>query len=187
MMTSAVPSARDSGTSRRGFFTSPAVKVMLFQASAENSEPTCATPKATRRPNPPAAAVTAGTNAAQKIRARRDRLRVLHGPRMREIGRERSRIASKEHSQNDERDHSQRLRRGEDVLNQFSQAQSARVQSRQKHNQQQRDQLLQGKADRIFGGEPDGRDDPGGRGNGRRKRRRGIARSATATAAMVPV
>ena len=65
-MTMAVPMASDSGTSRRGFFTSPAVKVMLFQASAENIEPTCATPKATSRPNPPAAAVTAGTKPLRK-------------------------------------------------------------------------------------------------------------------------
>ena len=32
---------------RRGFFTSPAVKVMLFHASAENSEPTCTTARIT--------------------------------------------------------------------------------------------------------------------------------------------
>ena len=38
-----MPSASDSGRLRLGFFTSPAVKVTLFQASAENSEPTCAT------------------------------------------------------------------------------------------------------------------------------------------------
>src|SRR6202049_4101359 len=40
---SPVPSASDSGRLRLGFFTSPAVNVTLFQASAENSEPTCAT------------------------------------------------------------------------------------------------------------------------------------------------
>ena len=40
-MTMTVPSASDSGMLRRGSFTSPAVKVMLFQASAENSEPVC--------------------------------------------------------------------------------------------------------------------------------------------------
>ena len=34
---------------RLGFFTSPAVKVMLFQASAENSEPTCTTARITSR------------------------------------------------------------------------------------------------------------------------------------------
>src|ERR1035438_3467190 len=34
---------------RLGFFTSPAVKVMLFQASAENSDPTCTTARITNR------------------------------------------------------------------------------------------------------------------------------------------
>ena len=42
-----MPSASESGILRRGFFTSPAVKVMLFQASAENSEPTCTTARIT--------------------------------------------------------------------------------------------------------------------------------------------
>ena len=42
-MTMIVPSASDSGMLRRGSFTSPAVNVMLFQASAEKSEPVCAT------------------------------------------------------------------------------------------------------------------------------------------------
>src|SRR6478672_8451284 len=46
-----VPSARDKGMLRRGSFTSPAVNVMLFQASAENSEPVCATQMATNNPN----------------------------------------------------------------------------------------------------------------------------------------
>ena len=40
-MTMIVPSASDSGMLRRGSFTSPAVKVMLFQASAEKSDPVC--------------------------------------------------------------------------------------------------------------------------------------------------
>ncbi len=34
---------------RRGFFTSPAVNVMLFHASAEKSEPTCTTARITSR------------------------------------------------------------------------------------------------------------------------------------------
>ena len=46
-----VPSASDSGMLRRGSLTSPAVKVMLFQASAENSDPVCDTQIATNRPN----------------------------------------------------------------------------------------------------------------------------------------
>ena len=48
---------------RRGSRTSPAVKVMLFQASAENNEPVCDTPKATSRPNAPAAARGKGPSA----------------------------------------------------------------------------------------------------------------------------
>ena len=68
VMTMAVPSASESGTSRRGFFTSPAVKVMLFQASAEKSEPTWATPKATKRPKAPPAAVTVGIQERRKSR-----------------------------------------------------------------------------------------------------------------------
>ena len=40
-MTMNVPSASDSGMLRRGSFTSPAVNVMLFQASAEKSDPVC--------------------------------------------------------------------------------------------------------------------------------------------------
>ncbi len=38
-MTKPVPSTSESGMLRFGFFTSPAVKVMLFHASAEKSEP----------------------------------------------------------------------------------------------------------------------------------------------------
>ena len=45
-----VPSASDSGMFRRGSLTSPAVNVMLFQASAEKSEPVCATQIATNKP-----------------------------------------------------------------------------------------------------------------------------------------
>src|SRR6266850_309207 len=61
-MTMNVPRARESGMLRLGSFTSPAVKVMLFQASAENSDPTWATQNATMRPKNPLAADTAGRN-----------------------------------------------------------------------------------------------------------------------------
>ena len=40
----ATPSASEIGRLRRGLRTSPAVNVTLFQASAENSDPTMATP-----------------------------------------------------------------------------------------------------------------------------------------------
>ncbi len=62
-----VPNAMESATSRFGFFTSAAVKPILFQASAENSEPTCATPKATNKPNAPLAAVMVGTMLLRKF------------------------------------------------------------------------------------------------------------------------
>src|SRR6266576_2451124 len=61
-VTNPVPAARESGTLRRGFFTSPAVKVILFQASDEKSDPTCATQKATNKPNAPPVAATVGMN-----------------------------------------------------------------------------------------------------------------------------
>src|SRR5512138_2037880 len=62
MVTRAVPAASESGRLRRGFLTSPAVNVMLFQASEENNEPTCATQNATNKPNTPAVAARVGRN-----------------------------------------------------------------------------------------------------------------------------
>src|SRR5437868_13335298 len=55
LITRIVPNASDSGTLRRGLTTSPAVKVILFHASAEKSEFVCATQIATNSPNPVAA------------------------------------------------------------------------------------------------------------------------------------
>ncbi len=46
-----VPMASESGKSRLGFLTSLAVKVTLFQASAENSDPTWEGPRNSQRPN----------------------------------------------------------------------------------------------------------------------------------------
>src|SRR5258706_13128305 len=54
-MTMVVPGASESGTFLRGFFPSPAVNVMLFQASAEKSEPVCETQMAMNNPNAVAA------------------------------------------------------------------------------------------------------------------------------------
>src|SRR5579862_8051441 len=59
-VTSPVPAARAKGRLRRGFFTSPAMKVTLFHASEEKSEPTCATQKATNIPRTPSVANTVG-------------------------------------------------------------------------------------------------------------------------------
>lgn len=43
-----MPSTRLIGMVRLGLITSPAVKVILFHASAENNDPTMATPSALR-------------------------------------------------------------------------------------------------------------------------------------------
>ena len=80
-MTMPVPSASDSGMLRRGSFTSPAVKVMLFQASAENSEPVCATHTPTNSPNA-VAAVSPG--AIVDVAPRR--------PQIAEVGVDRQRV-----------------------------------------------------------------------------------------------
>src|SRR2546430_15910623 len=61
-MTSAVPPNSESGMVRLGSRTSPAVKVILFQASEENSDPTWAAQMATSRPKAPPAAVTGEMN-----------------------------------------------------------------------------------------------------------------------------
>src|SRR5258706_292446 len=77
-MTTMVPRARESGMFLRGSFTSPAVKVMLFHASAENSDPVCETQIA-RKP-PRARRDRAGLNhekqrpAVEKAPQRRERL-----------------------------------------------------------------------------------------------------------------
>ncbi len=102
-MTMPVPSASESGTLRRGFFTSPAVKVMLFQASAENSEPTWATPKAISRPKAPAAAETVGKQAAQKIGARLDRPSAARRPEIGEVGADGGGVAADEDAEDDQR------------------------------------------------------------------------------------
>ena len=91
-----VPKASESGTSRRGFFTSPAVKVMLFQASAEkmranlrDSEGNEQTSEARRRRE-------CGNHAAQEVGAGLNGQRALHGPEVREIRLDRCGVAPEE-------------------------------------------------------------------------------------------
>src|SRR5271154_414943 len=153
-----VPNTIESATSRLGFFTSAAVKPMLFQASAENSEPTCATPNATKMPNAPLAAVTVGSS-------RRNRLRAPHGPQMRKIIRNRARVARHKNTDENQPDQRQRLRRSKNVLNQLSQTHAQRVQKRQENNHQDSDELLDRKTDGIPGRKIDRMHDPGLRRN----------------------
>src|SRR5579859_7286487 len=61
-----VPNAIERATSRFGFFTSAAVNPMLFHASAEKSEPTCATASASSSPYQPLPAVTVGKSPLRK-------------------------------------------------------------------------------------------------------------------------
>jgi len=84
-MTIIVPNAMERATIALGIFHFGGSKPMLFQASAEKSEPTCATPNAIKRPKKPLAAVTVRNQAAQEIGAGFDRLRVAHRPKVRKI------------------------------------------------------------------------------------------------------
>ena len=130
---------------------------MLFHASAEKSDPTCETPNAISKPNAPDAAVTEGMNDFSQSAPGSIGLRIVQRPQTAEIRVNRRGIASEKNSGQNQRGQRQRLCRSENILNQFPKLQSARVEQRQKNNQEQRDQLLHGKTDRIFLGERDGR------------------------------
>src|SRR5882757_5819967 len=65
-ITMIVPRASDNGMFLRGSLTSPAVNVMLFQASAEKSEPVCETHIATNKPNAVSADNPGTTGAADR-------------------------------------------------------------------------------------------------------------------------
>ena len=67
MITRPVPKTSDNGMFRRGSRTSPAVNVMLFHASEENSEPTWPTQTAINIPSAPPAAETAPTNGRSDV------------------------------------------------------------------------------------------------------------------------
>src|SRR5437764_4314611 len=66
-MTRTVPNKSDNGMFRRGSRTSPAVNVMLFHASEENSEPTWPTQTAIIIPSAPPAAETAPTKGRSDV------------------------------------------------------------------------------------------------------------------------
>src|SRR5215510_7437024 len=66
-ITTPVPKASDNGKLRFGFFTSPAVKVTLFQASAENNDPTWATARIVRMPTNGPARVPLAECAAESL------------------------------------------------------------------------------------------------------------------------
>ena len=98
-MTSPVPIASDNGRLRRGFLTSPAVKVTLFQASAEKSEPTCATHTAINNPSAP----PVGRDRGHERKVGFDRRDRDRRPHVGEVGAERGGISSNEETEDDQR------------------------------------------------------------------------------------
>ncbi len=112
-----VPKAIDSATSRLGFFTSAAVNPMLFQASAENSEPTCATPNATNNPNAPLAAVMVGTQPRRKSAPGSIGYRAANRPEVRKIIADGRGVAAHKHAEKNQSQQRKRFRAGENILN----------------------------------------------------------------------
>jgi hypothetical protein len=72
-MTVPVPSARLSGTFRFGSTTSPAVNVMLFQASAAKSEPTIEAPRAPSSARPASGSTEVTTPAETCVQLARQK------------------------------------------------------------------------------------------------------------------
>src|SRR5215475_3299134 len=95
-MTMPAPIPRASGSVRRGFFTSPAMKVTSCQESAAKSDPVCATQMAAKRPKALVAA---------------------SGPGVREVVSHRGRIPAQPQTKDDQSDQRRRLGHGEYVLN----------------------------------------------------------------------
>src|SRR5215472_12307358 len=67
VITNPVPNKSARGRFRRGSRTSPAVNVILFQASAENKEPTCPTQIAINIPSAPPVAETVPMNGRSDV------------------------------------------------------------------------------------------------------------------------
>ena len=102
-MTRPVPAARESGILRRGFLTSPAVNVMLFQASEEKSEPTWATQNATNRPKAPAVADDGGHKGQVGL----DRRHAARRPEIGEVGPDGLGVAPENQADEDQREQRQ--------------------------------------------------------------------------------
>ncbi len=116
--TNPVPRISESGIFRRGFLTSPAVNVMLFQASEENSEPTCTTARITSTIHKNQRPAHAHLDLVQRVPSG-----VLPelAPVRPEVSRNRRGVASHREGQQNQRRERKCLGRGEDVLNQRAQ------------------------------------------------------------------
>ena len=170
-MTMPVPSASESGTSRRGSFTSPAVKVMLFQASEVKSEPICATRarQAAQRSTSP--------SSPGAMRDRRAE------PGIPEVRRDGQGIPAKRQSEDNQREQRSGLGGGEDVLDQPAVVQPARVRPRQERDDRDPHELRDRERERVAGEEVDRRDQVAVLGNAREEHAE-ITREADATAAI---
>src|SRR5258707_874409 len=78
-------------------------------------------------------------------------------------------ITTNEQTKSAQRQQGQRLRRGEHVLDEFAEPETARVQDRQEHDHQDREQLLRRNADRIVPRQNDRWNNPMRWRNGRRE------------------
>src|SRR5256886_5701735 len=96
-MTRIVPNASESGTLRRGLTTSPAVKVILFHASAEKSELVCATQMPTKRPNAVAAVRPCPTSCNPPRKLQKSEKFAAPAPDRKKLDRV-SRLRSEEHT-----------------------------------------------------------------------------------------
>ena len=135
-MTTPVPSASESGKLRLGFFTSPAVKVTLFQASAEKSEPTCATASTVK--------VLTKTPPADIVQ----RSQACIAPEIAvEIRRQGLGIATKENSQQHQSQQRRNLGCREDVLNHRAGLDSENIDHREHHDHNNRGKVLRVQAD----------------------------------------
>ena len=90
---------------RRGSFTSPAVKVMLFQASAENSEPVCDTQMRDEQ-----------AERGERRQPRHDLDRAARRPEVAEVVGDRGVVPAEQHADQDQAEQRAGLGRGEDVL-----------------------------------------------------------------------
>src|SRR5438067_22368 len=95
--------------------------------------------------------------------------RTLIGPEMRKVCGDRGGITSHKNAEKNQSRERERLGRGENILNEFAELQSARIREREEDNQQNRDELLPGKAQRILRRNLNGRNNPRYRRNSRRE------------------
>ena len=117
-------------------------------------------------PNAPAAAETDGDQAPQQ--AGLDGGGVPHRPEPGKVCRDSGAVPAKQNAQQNQSDQGESLRRSKNILDVLAETQAARIGQREKYDQDNSNQLLRGKAQRVFGRKRDRGDDPRvGRNRGR--------------------